>query len=162
VIRGRVWLVCMAGLLAIGLSVCGQASSGASANLSEGRSFGFGMQVGLPYGGLVSGRYWLSSEWGLEGIVFAGGETGDLDGTVSGRVLYRVSDAEVVDFYVAAGATVPLRDSNIAFSLLGGIEFGFRFASSLAWNIEFGGSITTRGAIDMAVGTGIHFYFPSE
>ena len=42
-------------------------------NLSANRNLGVGMQIGFPWGGLVSGRYWITPQIGMEGIVFAGG-----------------------------------------------------------------------------------------
>jgi len=131
-------------------------------NLSEGRTLGIGMQVGLPMGGLVSGRYWFTPNVGAEGIVFLWGNLGELEGSATARFLYRVSDTPAVDFYTAVGATFPFSpygETEIVFSGVGGIEFSFPFARSLAWNVEFGAVLSTEGEITMAIGTGIHFYF---
>ncbi len=131
-------------------------------NVSEGRTWGVGMQVGLPYGGLISVRSWLSPVLGLEGILFFSGGALDLEGTVTARGLYRVSDTNTTDFYVAAGVTLPLEDRTLALSVLGGIEFGFQLAPLLAWNIEFGASYELDGDVNMSVGTGLHYYFPKK
>ena len=131
-------------------------------NLSEDRTVGVGIQVGNPWGGLISTRYWLSPEMGAEGIVFVDGSAGWFEGLATLRVLFRVVDAAAVDFYVSAGATLPFpwyTESEVMFAGLGGIEFNFRSAPNLAWNIEFGIACSTHGTVQMAIGTGIHFYF---
>lgn len=131
-------------------------------NLSEGRTLGIGMQVNFPWGGLVSGRYWLSPNVGTEGILFIWGSVGDFNGSFTGRLLYRLSDTEAVDFYVAVGASLPFSpygEIEAILSTVGGIEFSFPFARSLAWNLEFGAALSTTGDVVMAFGTGIHFYF---
>jgi hypothetical protein len=52
-----------------------------------------------------------------------------------------------------------VRQTALAQAALSGIEFGFRSAESLAWNIEFGVAYSTDGALSMVFGTGVHFYF---
>jgi len=133
-------------------------------NLSAARTLGVGMQVGFPWIGLISGRYWGTENLGLEGILLIWGEPGELSGSLTGRALYRLSDTPTVDFYLAGGITYSFsgftysQDTTL-FSAAGGIEFSFPFAKSLAWNVEFGLSVTTRGELNMAGGIGIHFYF---
>lgn len=141
--------------------------SGTDSNLSDGRALGVGVEVGFPFGGLVSSRYWLNSAFGVEGILFLWGDAADVEGTLTARALYRIADASVVDFYGVAGATVPISaggfgDDSIALAAGGGIEFGFRFAPALAWNLEFGLSIRTNGELGMLFGTGVHFYFVTD
>ena len=134
----------------------------AQANLSEGRTVGIGIQIEAPWGGLVSARYWLMPEIAAEGVVFVNGSAGWFEGTATLRALFRVVDAPTVDFYVAAGASLPFPmyvGTEVTFTGVGGIEFGFRFAPNLAWNIEFGVACSTLGNVNMAIGTGIHFYF---
>jgi len=134
----------------------------AGENLSAGRTLGLGMEVGFPWGGLVSGRYWFTPDIGVEGIIFAWGDQTGFDGSFTGRLLYRVSDTDTVDFYLAAGPTVSgssYKETEIMFSGVGGIEFSFPFAPNLAFNLEFGGMFSTTGKFNMAGGTGIHFYF---
>jgi len=133
-------------------------------NLSDGRDLGVGIQVDFPFGGLVSTRYWFDPTLGLEGIIFLWGDAGDLEGSLTARMLYRIADAPVVDFYGAIGASMPFSSYGYGFdpiilSAAGGIEFGFRSAPSLAWNIEFGISVSAYGDIQMLFGTGVHFYF---
>ena len=131
-------------------------------NLSEGRTLGIGMQVGIPIGGLVSARYWFSANVGAEGVLFLWGDIGEFEGIATARFLYRVSDTPAVDFYTAVGASVPFSpygENEAIFSGVGGIEFSFPFAGNLSWNVEFGASLSTEGEVMMAIGTGIHFYF---
>lgn len=131
-------------------------------NLSEGRTLGIGMQVGIPIGGLISGRYWFSPNVGAEGIVFLWGDIGEFEGIATVRFLYRVSDTPAVDFYTAVGASIPFSpygENEAIFSGVGGIEFSFPFARSLSWNVEFGVALSTVGEVMMAIGTGLHFYF---
>jgi hypothetical protein len=145
--------VCLVGAL-----IC----SGEEENLSGGRTLGVGMQVDFPWGGLVSGRYWFSPSLGAEGVVFMWGNAEDFSGSLTGRLLYRVSDTPAADFYLAFGASYPFSrygENDAILSLAGGIEFGFVAARSLAWNVEFGVSTSVAGEINMVFGTGIHFYF---
>jgi hypothetical protein len=131
-------------------------------NLSDERTLGVGMQLDFPFGGLLSGRYWFSPLLGVEGIVFLWGDAGDVEGTATARALYRIADRPVSDFYGAVGLSVPISPYGwdaIYLSAAGGIEFGFRSAPSLAWNIEFGIAYSTDGELAMVFGTGIHFYF---
>jgi hypothetical protein len=133
-------------------------------NLSEGRGLGVGMQLDFPFGGLISTRYWFETSFGVEGILMMWGYDGDIEGIFTGRTLYRIADASVVDFYGVAGATIPFSSYGyglgpIIVSAAGGIEFGFRSAPNLAWNIEFGLSISGDGDLQMVFGTGIHYYF---
>ena len=110
----------------------------------------------------MSTRYWFNPAAAIEGIIFVFGDSSNYSGIISGRVLYKLSDKPTVDFYVASGATFPFSsygESQVLFSAAGGIEFNFAFAKNLAWNVEFGGTISSGGNLMMALGTGIHFYF---
>jgi len=129
-------------------------------NLSDGRTLGIGMEVEYPWGGLVGVRYWLSPAWALEEVAFASGDLQGLSGTLTTRLLCRVADTAGTDFYVAAGATArfsPYGGEPATLSVVGGVEFAF--SRAFAWNVEFGASVTTTGSVDMAIGTGIHYYF---
>ena len=120
------------------------------------------MQLDFPFGGLLSGRYWFSPDLAGEAILFLCGDAGEVEGTITGRALVRIADRPVVDFYGAVGASVPITRYGweaVYLSAAGGIEFGFRFAPSLAWNIEFGIAYATDGELGMVFGTGVHFYF---
>jgi len=163
----RGWIVAVV-VVALGVLACGaQDGETEPVNLSEDRGLGIGMQLDFPMGGLISTRYWVEPSFGIEGILFVWGYEGDVEGTVTVRSLYRIADAPVVDFYGVAGATVPFSTygygpSAILVSAAGGIEFGFRFAPNLAWNIEFGIAVSGDGNLQMVFGTGIHFYFLPE
>jgi hypothetical protein len=152
--------LCLIVALMLGIAMAAVAQE--SANVSDGRTWGVGVQAGLPYGGLVSVRSWFSPTFGVDGIVFLSGSSYFMEGTLTARALYRVSDADVVDFYLAAGGTWPLQSRTLTLSVLGGIEFGFRVAPALAWNIEFGASYALDGTLNMALGTGLHYYFPGH
>jgi hypothetical protein len=147
---------------AIALTAVAQDPEQESVNVSSDRTWGVGLQVGMPYGGLISVRSWFSPTFGAEAIAFVSGDAFVTEGTITARGLYRVSDTNVVDFYVAAGATFPLRFRSPVLSVLGGIEFGFRAAPALAWNIEFGASYDLDGYLNMSIGTGLHYYFPAR
>jgi hypothetical protein len=155
----------LAALLVIALLVAAQEPE--IVNLSEDRELGVGIQLDFPFGGLISTRYWFEPTFGLEGILFLWSDGGDVEGMATGRALYRIADAPVVDFYGAAGVTIPFSSTvyglePFILSAAGGIEFGLRFAPSLAWNIEFGFSLSGMGEVQMLFGTGIHFYFLEE
>ncbi len=140
----------------------GVSAIAATGNLSQGRGLGVGMETGYPWGGLVSARYWFTPTFGGEGIIFVWGKPGTFVGAFTARLLYKVSDTDTTDFYLATGATVDFAPRESATSMLsevGGIEFSFPFAPNLAINIEFGGAISTQWEITMAGGIGIHFYF---
>jgi len=158
--------LCLVVIAVFAVSLLGWAQEDAeadeAANLSADLTLGVGMQLDFPFGGLLSGRYWFSPDFAGEAIVFLWGYAGDVEGTITGRALYRIADRPVVDFYGAVGGSVPVSSYGweaIYLSAAGGIEFGFRFAPSLAWNIEFGVAYSTDGELSMVFGTGIHFYF---
>jgi len=153
-------ILCIVGVLLVLGS--GLATAQEPVNVSDGRLWGIGMQAGFPYGGLVSIRSWLSPKLGVDGILFLSGGVYDFGGTLTARGLYRVSDADSTDFYVALGGTLPMENRVLAVSWMGGIEFGFRRAPVLAWNIEFGVTYSADGQFNMAVGTGLHYYFPTR
>ncbi|MBN1858622.1 hypothetical protein JW848_05385 [Candidatus Bipolaricaulota bacterium] len=156
--RRRTAALCLAVVLLISWTSTAQQIDERDVNLSDQRGFGIGMQVGLPHGGLLSGRYWFAPAVGVEGIVFLSGDAEYVDGQITGRVLYRSLDADVVDLYLAAGVSLPLAGEGFSLSALAGIEFGLRFAPHLAWNLEFGMFYGNYG-VGMAVGAGIHIYF---
>ena len=129
------------------------------ANLSDGRSFGLGIEAEYPWGGLISARYWATPSLGFEGVFFVLSDTGETSGVVTARVLYRAVDAQNVDFYVAGGASFSIAayPNPVMGVVVGGIEINF--SSRFAWNVEFGISGTIYGEVWTTFGTGIHFYF---
>jgi len=131
-------------------------------DLSTDRELGVGIQVDFPFGGLLSCRYWIGPRFGGEMILFFWGTAGGTEGTMTVRVLSRIADRPIVDFYGALGASFPISPYGwdpAIFSAVGGIEFGFRLAPALAWDIEFGLAYATDGEIGMVFGVGVHFYF---
>jgi len=157
--RHAVLLTVLILLLAAGCTAMGDPVDGGVKNLSDSRGLGIGMQVGLPFGGLLSARYWFTPTFGAEGILFVAGDEWFFEGQGTGRVLYRALDAETVDLYLAGGLTVPFEERDAVVSALAGIEFGFRAAPHVAWNIEFGMTYALSGEFNMGIGTGIHVYF---
>jgi hypothetical protein len=155
--RVRFALVAVA-LVALSSAALGQESTGGG-NLSDGRSFGLGIQAEFPWGGLISARYWPTERLGLEGVFFVLSNDGETSGILTARALYRVVDAAGVDFYVSGGASFQLAAfANPAMGILvGGIEVNF--SRRFAWNVEFGLSGTVFGEVWTTFGTGIHFYF---
>ena len=156
--------VCVPLLLSLCVAVAAQeaAAPDEDLNVSAERTLGLGMQLDFPFGGLLSGRYWFASDLAGELIVFLWGDAGDVEGVITGRVLVRIADRPTTDFYGAVGASVPVSSYGsdaMILSAAGGIEFGFRAAPSLAWNLEFGVAYATDGELGMVFGTGIHFYF---
>jgi len=161
--RTKVCSILIAVLVCSLMVAAQEGSTGAGVeNLSADRTLGVGIQVDYPFGGLLSGRYWFSSDLAGEAILFLWSDGGDVEGTVTARALYRIADRPVADFYGAVGASIPVSSyggETVYLSAAGGIEFGFRSAPSLAWNIEFGVAYSTDGELSMAFGTGVHFYF---
>ncbi len=146
-------------LLVFGLSAWADEVS-LEGNLSADRTVGIGLQADFPWGGLLSARYWATPLLGGEVVVFVLGDGFDLSGTVTGRFLYRAVDSDKVDFYLAAGASVPFSaygGGATVFSGVGGIEVNF--SRRFAWNVEFGLAASTTGTVSTAFGTGLHFYF---
>ncbi len=129
-------------------------------NLSAGRSFGLGIQGEYPWGGLISLRYWVTDEFGLEGVFFVLSNDGETSGIVTGRGIYRVVDAAAVDFYLVGGASLSISAAGTDPAIgmfVGGIEVNF--SERFAWNVEFGLSATIYGEVWTTFGSGIHFYF---
>ena len=92
---------------------------------------------------------------GADGIELAT-EAGEF--TIDGKPTFLFG----ISYYGALGASVPISPYGwdpVFFSGVGGIEFGFRAAPSLAWDIEFGIAYATDGQLSMVFGAGIHFYF---
>ena len=154
--RRIVSLFLLGALLALSFASSAQE---APANLSEGRSFGLGIQAEYPWGGLISLRYWATDAVGFEGVFFVLSNDGEISGIATVRALYKAVDAAAVDFYVAGGASFQLSAyANPALgTLVGGIEINF--SQRFAWNVEFGLSATLYGEMWTTFGTGIHFYF---
>ena len=122
--------------------------------------FGFGSQFVYPSGGLSS-RVWLTSRLGGEfnAILWSDSFTG-VNGTVSLRLLSKLSDGDVVDFYVAAGSAYNFDPnySRISFVGTGGISFRI-FSDSFRLNLEFGMQGQGVDRFGPTFGSGFHYYF---
>ena len=83
-------------LLAFSVAVAAQdaAAPEEDLNLSIDRTLGIGMQLDFPFGGLLSGRYWFSPEWGGEAILFLWGGAGEIEAALLGHP--GVAEAAVV------------------------------------------------------------------
>jgi hypothetical protein len=120
--------------------------------------FGIGLQTGTSFGGLYSLRDWLSPTFGIELILYVAGETGTLEGQLTGRVLSWIYDARTIGLYAAGGLTHPFPDGGISGSLVGGLEFGVPFSDRVTWNLEMGASLAVPYRIEMTMGFGVHYY----
>lgn len=153
--------ICAAILVFVSLSLAAFGEDGEieASNLSANRTVGIGIQAEFPWGGLISARYWATDALGVEGVFFVLANDGETSGIATARALWRVVDAEAVDFYVAAGGSFSLGvyPSPAIGILVGGIEVDF--SRRFAWNVEFGLSATIYGEVWTTFGTGIHFYF---
>ena len=121
-------------------------------------ALGIGIQTGIPIGGFFSVRDWLTPVIGIEAIVYASEEAGELIGMVTGRLL-SWSEGRFGDTYVAGGLTYAFPDGDPSVSAVVGIEFGVPYSQQIMWNLEIGISYQVSSGMSMAMGTGIHFYF---
>lgn len=122
--------------------------------------YGFGSQFVYPSGGLSS-RFWISPRLGGEvnAILWSNQSTG-VNGTVSVRVLSKLSDGETVDFYVAGGGAYNFGSGAPDISLVGTGGISFRvFSDSFRINLEFGMQGQGIDRFGMTFGTGFHYYF---
>lgn len=124
---------------------------------------GIGSQFIYPSGG-ISLRYWMNSRLGFEGNAILWSSPGvGLDGTASLRVLTGLTDAQVVNFYLAGGAAYNFDnygDSTGYISVIGtgGISFNI-FSERFQVNLEFGVQGQAIDNFGMTFGSGFHYYF---
>lgn len=148
------------GLMFVGISPAVGAGEAAEAGTDRYPKFGFGSQFVYPSGGLSS-RAWLTSRLGGEfnAILWSGPFTG-VNGTVSLRFLSKLSDGDVVDFYVAAGSAYNFDPgySELSFVGTGGISFRI-FSDSFRLNLEFGMQGQGIDRFGPTFGSGFHYYF---
>lgn len=131
-------------------------------DLSHYRSVGIGLQAPC----VISFRYWLSESLALEANAFVF-STGDFtSGCVAGKVLLRLADTDIFDFYALFEANLHIGEywgspSVGDIALKGGMELSI--LPSLAINLEFGEAVIFGQAGDVdaspAVSLGIHYYF---
>lgn len=130
---------------------------------------GFGGQFVYPIGG-ISGRYWINSSLGLESNAVFWTYGSGFHGTVSFRGLSKLTDNEIVNFYLAGGGgynfdfrespnNQPVTlNSDFALNAAGGISIQI-FSPQLILNFELGMFFQTMDRFGPTGGTGLHFYF---
>ena len=120
--------------------------------------YGFGAQFVAPLGG-ISSRVWLNPRFGLEGdAVFWRTRWSGLGGTISSRVLYKLVDREIADFYLAGGGGYNIDSNRVSGLGTGGISIKL-FSSNFHVNLEFGMQAGSDGYFGMSFGSGFHYYF---
>lgn len=132
----------------------------ASRDLSQNRALGIGLQAPCAF----SFRFWLTEGFGLEANAFLI-STGDFTiGCLAAKMLLRLADTDIFDFYAVLWANLHLGDyaqpSIADVALLGGMELSI--LPSLAINLEFGQAIffePTRVSFQPTFSLGLHYYF---
>jgi hypothetical protein len=132
-----------------------------SNDLSQYRTVGIGLQAPC----VISFRYWLTEGFGLElnGFVISMGDF--TSGCVAGKVLLRLADTDVFDFYTIFEMNLHIGEywggpSVGDVALKGGMELSI--LPSLAINLEFGEAVLFGpGGVSAtpAVSLGLHYYF---
>ncbi|MCX8103045.1 MAG: hypothetical protein N3E42_01175 [Candidatus Bipolaricaulota bacterium] len=132
-----------------------------SQDLSQYRTMGIGLQAPC----VISFRYWLTENFALElnGFVISMGDF--TSGCVAGKVLLRLADTDIFDFYVLFEANLHIGEywgarSVGDIALKGGMELSI--LPSLALNLEFGEALifsADRVSATPAVSLGLHYYF---
>ncbi|MFN4218453.1 MAG: hypothetical protein ACK4HB_04125 [Candidatus Bipolaricaulia bacterium] len=130
-------------------------------DLSQYRTVGIGLQAPC----VISFRYWLTEGFGLElnGFVISMGDF--TSGCVAGKVLLRLADTDIFDFYSVFEANLHIGEywggpSVGDLALKGGMELSI--LPSLAINLEFGEALLFGpGGVSAtpAVSLGLHYYF---
>ncbi len=142
-------------------AVSGVAQEVPSKDLSQYRTVGIGLQAPC----VISFRYWLTEGFALElnGFVFAMGDFSS--GCVAGKVLLRLADTDIFDFYGLFEVNLHIGEywgerSVGDLALKGGMELSI--LPSLALNLEFGEALIFGGDrlnATPAVSLGVHYYF---
>lgn len=132
-----------------------------SKDLSQYRTVGIGLQAPC----VISFRYWLSESFAMElnGFVVSIGDF--TSGCVAGKVLLRLADTDIFDFYALFEANLHIGEywgerSVGDLALKGGMELSI--LPSLALNLEFGEALifgADRLSATPAVSLGLHYYF---
>lgn len=132
-----------------------------SRDLSQYRTIGIGLQAPC----VISIRYWLSEGFALElnGFVISMGDF--TSGCVAGKVLLRLADTDIFDFYTIFEVNLHIGEywgspSVGDIALKGGMELSI--LPSLALNLEFGEALifgSDRLNATPAVSLGVHYYF---
>jgi len=157
-------------VLGVGVLVSGQVESldSSIANASSGRRLGVGLIAITEQGISIGGRYWSNPEYGMELAGQYENWTSRRDGKEIHHVfamlggLCRVSDSQLVDFYVVARVLVDSYSSREApdagLCVMGGIEWSGRYMPELAFCVEYG---ISRGysRYFTTVTFAVHYYF---
>lgn len=132
-----------------------------SKDLSQNRTIGIGLQAPC----VISFRYWLTEGFALElnGFVISMGDF--TSGCVASKVLLRLADTNIFDFYALFEANLHIGEywgerSVGDIALKGGMELSI--LPSLALNLEFGQALIfgpDRLNATPAVSLGLHYYF---
>ena len=131
-----------------------------SSDLSQGRTVGVGLQAPC----VISLRFWLMKNFALEANAFVISMGGFTSGCAAGKVLLKLADTDIFDFYTVFEANLHIGDYWVGgvadIALKGGMELSI--LPSLAINLEFGEAFFFGpegvGATP-AVSLGIHYYF---
>ena len=143
------------------LAVVGNDGAGKGAELEDRYPrYGFGSQFVYPAGG-ISSRFWLTSRLGGEANAIVWSSTGSgVTGTLSLRLLSKLSDGEAVDFYLATGGAYNFGSRYSEISLVGTGGISFRLISdSFQVNLEFGMAGQGIERFGPTFGSGFHYYF---
>jgi len=131
-----------------------------SSDLSQGRTVGVGLQAPC----VISLRFWLMKNFALEANAFVISMGGFTSGCAAGKVLLKLADTDIFDFYTVFEANLHIGDYWVGgvadIALKGGMELSI--LPSLAINLEFGEAFFFGpegfGATP-AVSLGLHYYF---
>jgi hypothetical protein len=129
-------------------------------DLSQGRTVGIGLQAPC----VISLRFWLMKNFALEANAFVISMGGFTSGCAAGKVLLKLADTDIFDFYTVFEANLHIGDYWVGgvadIALKGGMELSI--LPSLAINLEFGEAFFFGpegfGATP-AVSLGLHYYF---
>lgn len=143
-------------LIVIGLGV----PAGAQ-DLSQNRTLGIGLQAPC----VISFRFWLTEGFALEANAFVISLRGFTSGCAAGKVLLRLADTDIFDFYALFEANIHIGEywgerSVGDIALKGGMELSI--LPSLAINLEFGEAFIfapTGFSATPAISLGVHYYF---
>lgn len=146
----------LVGLAAVPLTAQGLPSP----DLSQYRTVGIGLQAPC----VISVRFWLMENFALEANAFVISMGGFTSGCAAGKLLLRLADTDLFDFYTVLEANLHIGDYWVGgvgdIAVKGGMELSI--LPSLAINLEFGEAFFfgPEGAgATPAVSLGLHYYF---
>jgi hypothetical protein len=131
-----------------------------SRDLSQYRTVGIGLQAPC----VISLRVWLIENFALEANAFVVSMGGFTSGCAAGKVLVKLADTDIFDFYTVFEANLHIGNYWVGgvadIALKGGMELSI--LPSLAINLEFGEAFffgPDGAGATPAVSLGIHYYF---